>query len=444
MDQVLVFTPASSSRLAYVFRFLGARVLGLPVSITTQKSVFLRATKDLRIYYGPSPVPEADLNLPATGLLNETGIRPITPELRRRSSDIELFPVDRPGFDLSFDLPGAVFYLLSRYEEYLPFPPDQHGRFPAQQSFAYRNGFLDRPLINEWLLRLRDLLEQKGITLPACPMRYSFLPTYDIDLAWAFRERPVWYQVAALAKDSFRWNWDSWRDRLRVLFLKQQDPYDTYEWLHALHQQHELNPVYFWLLGDLGPFDRSIAVRRTAFRQLIRRIRAFYPCGLHPSYRAAEQPRQLALEADRYRAITGQKPVRSRQHYLRLSFPATYQALLDYGIEADYTLGYASEPGFRASFSGPFAWYDLSEEKETRLVIHPFCVMDGTFSRYKHWTTQETVSYLTDLIERCRQAKAPLVSIWHNSSFYAAGGWQGMDEVYRTFLAKASMVADEE
>jgi len=439
MDQVLVFAPASSARVSYVFQFLGTRALGMPVSVTDQWSEFSTAAGCLKIHYGNTAIPGADVNLPATGLLSETGIRPISPAVRHQSSTIELFPVDDPAFDFSFDVPSAVFYLLSRYEEYLPFTPDQHGRFPAQQSFAFRHGFLDRPLINEWLLQFRDILEKRGIRLPPCPMAYSFHPTYDIDLAWAFRERPAWYQIGALAKDSLRWNWEQWRDRLLVLAQQKEDPYDTYEWLDSLHQQYGLQPVYFWLLGDLGPFDRNISADRAAFRNLIQGINRRYSCGVHPSYRAAERPAQLKREIDRYHDITGQHPVRSRQHYLRLSFPHTYQALVNIGMEADFTLGYASEPGFRASCGGPFFWYDITREKETSLEIHPFCVMDGTFSRYKKWSARETVAYLMDLTERCRKAKAPLISIWHNSSFYPAGGWDGMAEVYRTFLAKASL-----
>jgi len=438
MDHVLVFTPEITSRIAYVFQFLGTRALNLSVSLTDQRSEFQQASNCLKINYGQAAVSEADLNIPATGLLSEKGIRPITPTVHKHVSTIAVFPVDDPTFDLPFDLPSAVFYLLSRYEEYVPFTPDQHGRFPANQSFAYRHGFLDRPLINEWLLQLRTTLEQKGLHLPPCPLDYRFLPTYDIDLAWAFRERPVWYQIGALLKDSLRWNWDQWKDRLLVLSQRKKDPYDTYDWLDALHQQYQVTPIYFWLLGDLATYDRNISTNRPAFKELVRRIHQQYLSGIHPSYRAADQSTQLTLEVSRYREMTGEKPVRSRQHYLRLSFPNTYQELIRVGIEADYTLGYAAEPGFRASYAGPFFWYDLSHERETHLEIHPFCVMDGTLRRYKNWTDQEAASYLSDLVRRCQQARAPLVSLWHNSSFYPAGGWDGMKDLYQTFLAEAS------
>ncbi len=52
--------------------------------------------------------------------------------------------------DLPFDPFAASFYLVSRYEEYLPYQPDQFGRFPAKASVAYQNGFLKKPVVNHY------------------------------------------------------------------------------------------------------------------------------------------------------------------------------------------------------------------------------------------------------------------------------------------------------
>ena len=49
----------------------------------------------------------------------------------------------------------------------------------------------------------------------------------------------------------------------------------------------------------------------------------------------------------------------SRQHFLRLSIPETYQNLIDLDIEEDYTMGYAKYAGFRASTCTPFYFFDL-------------------------------------------------------------------------------------
>ena len=44
--------------------------------------------------------------------------------------------------DLPFDIFAASFFLVSRYEEYLEYQPDEYGRYQASSSLAFKNGFL--------------------------------------------------------------------------------------------------------------------------------------------------------------------------------------------------------------------------------------------------------------------------------------------------------------
>ena len=85
--------------------------------------------------------------------------------------------------DIGFDIFAAIFYLLTRYEEYLPFQKDSYGRFDHRQSVAFRNDFLDQPLINTWLEDLRVLLASRNPDFKKPAHSFSFLPTYDIDMA---------------------------------------------------------------------------------------------------------------------------------------------------------------------------------------------------------------------------------------------------------------------
>ena len=47
-----------------------------------------------------------------------------------------------------FDIFSAAFYLISRYEEYLPHEKDSHGRFSHTSSLAWRENFIHMPLVN--------------------------------------------------------------------------------------------------------------------------------------------------------------------------------------------------------------------------------------------------------------------------------------------------------
>ena len=120
------------------------------------------------------------------GLLSETELF----EQNLRLSDWEGIPVFFSASsvsDLPFDAFSATFYCLSRYEEYLPFVADEHDRFPAEQSVAFQEGFLSRPLVNEWWERI--LAQWKHIDPELEDRRgpYRLLSTIDVDNSFAFR-----------------------------------------------------------------------------------------------------------------------------------------------------------------------------------------------------------------------------------------------------------------
>src|SRR5690606_1402201 len=74
---------------------------------------------------------------------------------------------------------------------------------------------------------------------------------------------------------------------------------------------------------------------------------------------------------------TGSSIKASRQHYIRLRIPETYRQLRKAGIAFDFSMGYGSLNGFRASAALPFYWYDLEKEEPTDLLIFPFCFMEA-------------------------------------------------------------------
>lgn len=429
----LVFSRRITPRLTYTFDFLLSHCFDQPV-VYTQQPQDLRSSSAICINYSDDATLPGDLHLLPAGLLSAADLSASPPSIDHRSAITGFYPVAENKSDWSFDLASATFYLLSRYEEYQSFSADTHGRFPASASLLARHQLLHRPIINEWIQALRAFFRQRNIPLTAAEPTYRLLPTYDIDLAWAFRHRPWWRQLAALTRDSFQWNWQGLQDRLEVLTGRTADPYYTFAWLHQLHQQYQLPAVYFWLLGRYGRYDRNVPPTHPAFRKLFRRTCDYATCGLHPSYAAHDRPERLKEEVATFTSLAGSSPVFSRQHFLRLRFPDTYHNLLRAGIQHDYTLGYPEQPGFRAGYGGTFPWYDLKAERQTDLLLTPFTVMDGTLFRYMGLTAKEALSLLRDLVTHCRKSQTPLVTLWHNSSFYEREGWAGMRDLYQSFL----------
>jgi hypothetical protein len=178
---MLVFCPHNTARLRYIVDFISNQLFDTPIGFTTDPAVFSAATGP-KINYSDQSQPES-LHIRPAGLLFATGIEPQSIICFEHNGRKAFFATDG---DLPFDLFSAIFYLLTRYEEYLPHEKDVYGRYAHTNSLAWREGFLDIPLVNYWLTHLRETLTRK---FPGLVFRYpafKFLPTYDIDIAWSF------------------------------------------------------------------------------------------------------------------------------------------------------------------------------------------------------------------------------------------------------------------
>src|SRR5690606_6388446 len=144
------------------------------------------------------------------------------------------------------------------------------------------------------------------------------------------------------------------------------------------------------LMADYAKFDKNNPVTNLFFQEKIREVSKWAEIGIHPSYASNSNPEKLKIEIQRLEKISGKRIRKSRQHYIKLNFPETYQNLIANGIEEDYTMAYADETGFRAGTCTPFFWYDLSKEEKTELKIHPFCAMDVAMRNYMQLTIEES------------------------------------------------------
>ena len=412
-------------------------LLGLEIVWVDRLNDFL-AVDGAKIFYGQQDVDGIHFWIPAHGLLFEKGIK---------KQDIEIIHSDGlPCFfkslegqgDLEFDLLGMCFYLVSRYEEYLDFEADGHGRFPARASLAYRAGFLDQALVNLWAIRLGELLQQKFPTLTIQLQTYRFQPTLDIDMAWAYRNKGVFRNTGAFAKSLFTGRFREMIQRLDVLSQRKEDPFFTFDYLTKVHKKNNVELIYFFLLGNRSAYDKNIDPSNSSFQQLIQNISQAYETGIHPSYLSNGDPKLLFAERQILQRIIGKVVSKSRQHFLKVHLPRTYRRLIEIGIKEEYSMGYASELGFRASIASPFYWYDLKREEVTDLIIHPFQIMDVTLKDYLNADIPSTKTAIKKIINATKAAHGQFISIWHNSSFHELEGWGGWKEVYEFLLEKGS------
>ncbi|MEM1220320.1 MAG: polysaccharide deacetylase family protein [Bacteroidota bacterium] len=410
---VLFLVDQKSPRLRYVLDIIGNAFWQQEIRWTDQRVEF-KAYDGPRVAYTAQPISSTgDLWIPADPFLQENEIRSFTPQARTKGDQWQLFPTDQPTACVSFDIFSAIFYLLSRYEEYLPFDADEHQRFPANESILHKAGQLLRPVVDEWVLALRQIVENRYISWTCPKTRYSFLPSYDIDVAWAFKHRPWFRQMASAIRNMVRGDWHLEKLRWQTILNQQEDPFFTFPTMQQLHRGHE-EAVLFFQVGSYGSFDKNVAPDVPAFRRLIRVLQKDFTLGLHPSYRSNEDPQQLATEVRIFSNLTNQPTQHSRQHYLKLQFPQTYRALIKQGIQVDYSLGFADDIGFRAGIGRPFRWYDLEREAQTELKLVPFMAMDVTL--LQKGEPEHLKPQIFAMIERTRAVGGQFCTLWHNNT----------------------------
>lgn len=433
---LIIYTTESSPRLQYIANVLLHQLLGIDFQIVTDKYYFTSSLLP-KINYTNGKLNTLEVNIPNNGLLFNNKIEPQELNFTQVDGLPVLFSSPPYNQSLPFDFFSMAFYLLSRYEEYLPFTPDKHGRFTAQQSVGYIHGFLELPIIEMWLKRLRLTLIDKFPSLHIKLPFFQCIPTYDIDLAWAYLHRPWWRVFGSSLGNCFRGEWNYLKQRLQVFNKKENDPYDVYSYLQEFHEKLNLKPIFFFLLADYHTHDKNISFQNPALQSLIQKLHKQYQIGIHPSYQSNKKSENLPLEIKRLAHITRAKVTHSRQHFLKLHLPQTYQKLIKLGIKHDYSMGYADQIGFRAGISRPYLWYDLSEEKATTLIIHPFCAMDVTLQQYLQLTPDAAIEKLNSMIENLANTGGVFSTLWHNSSFSKLHGWAGWKIAYEHIIYNA-------
>ena len=422
---VLLFADRVTPRLAYIAEVIFSNLLGGGIQFTDDPDIFNDYQGPI-INYSTILYPNSRFNIRPSGLMLESGIR--EQEIHWEQQDGLSYFFARPGGQFPFDIFSAAFYLLSRYEEYVPYTPDLYGRFPHTQSTVFQQQLLQEPLINQWAQALGKALMTHFPGMKIKAPSFRFEPTYDIDNAYSIRHKGWLRTLGGLIRQPKL-------QRIRTLLGEASDPFDSYDWLDELHDRYQLHPVYFWLMaGRNKSYDKHILPSQPAMKQLIRRHAGRYQIGVHPSWQSADRHSLIQQEKELLEKITDSGITRSRQHFLRFTLPETYRRLIAAGITDEYSMGYGTVNGFRASIAHPFYWYDLQEETVTKLRVHPFCFMEANSFYEQHYTPEQALQELQHYQRVCQDCGGTLITIMHNHFLGTDPAFKGWRTMYRNFI----------
>lgn len=431
---ITLITVSDSPRLRYTLNMVFTELSGVPCILTTDVQA---KPEGPVLMYGVAPEPGYPW-IGSAGLLFEDTVHDLIPGIFRRDNVPALFPVSGPPGSPGFDAFSAVFYMLSRYEEYSSEKRDSMGRFPATESYAYQQGFLEKAVVNHWVAEIQELIHRYYPDYQFKKSEYTFIPTIDIDIAFKYKYRSILRTGGAAAKSLLNGRFSEFGERISVCMNLKKDPFDTLGYISELHQQVNTNARYFFLFADYGDKDKGIPPGNPSFRTYIQEFCKNGQCGLHPSFASNADEQLLETEFRHFYEITGSPCIYSRQHFLKLSLPGTYQRLIRMGVQEDYSMGFADLPGFRAGIASPFYFYDLSKNSATQLKIWPITFMDGTLKDYMQLSDDQCLELAFRLTDEVKSAGGTLISLFHNESLSNTGRFKGWQSLYLQFLRYAT------
>lgn len=424
-----------TSRFRYIAEWMFMDVLGIGVQFTSDSKAIVNTDLPVLNYslnrVGGEPF------IRACGLLESGSLEVPDLVLVPCRDTTGLFPTSDDSL-MPFDPFASCFYIITRMEEYFPSERDEYGRFNHELSVLSAMGSLGKPVTNIWCRILSESLKEvyPGLIFPIMPFRY--LPTIDIDNAFAYAGKSILRNLGSAVRQFGTEGFHGFAERWKVLTGQAKDPYDTYDYMFHHFKGNEKEVRFFIHLGDRSRFDTPVSWTNERLRKLVRMIHNHYPSGIHPSYLASmdESPERIINEKQRFSVITGADPIISRQHFLMLRLPETYRKLLMAGITADYSMGYAGITGFRAGTCTPFPFYDLVADEPSNLTIFPFQAMDVTLKNYMKLNPDEAIHNVCTLMDEVKAVGGWFSIIWHNESVTGSGAWKEYRRVFEVINQK--------
>lgn len=404
---IVIFTEKRTNRIDYIIDFIFKDFSGIAYKIITDRNEFIEC-KSIKINLSHLLFDD-EVNFNIDDILIEDDIK------------------EAIYYDELSEF-GKCFFWLSRYEEYTKKPHffDKHNRFLGS-TLNY-----SEPIVDIICLSIQQKIKAKYPDILFRERFFEQVNTHDVDYAWKYLYHSPQIIIGSLIKKLVRVNLKDFKQQLNVLLRKEMDPYDTFEYLEEVAKRKQIKTVFFWLLGDYSKFDKNHHWKNKQQGKLIKKLSNWATIGIHPSYESNQNLDLLSTEINRLEMISGFDVKKSRQHFIKLHFPQTYQQLLINGIEEDYTMGFANRIGFRAGTCTPFKWFDLSTNQQTLLIIFPFVAMDVSLRNYLKLSPIEAIEEIRKLKVEVRNVDGTFITLFHQSNL--TDNWREWKDVYESIF----------
>lgn len=406
---LLIYTHKITPRFSYIMRHIFTRILGIEVMFATKVEDFIKHSGP-KITYTKQPL-QNEFFVRSNDLLYEQGINNLQIHIGTWDGVPAFFTAGERS-NIPFDIFSASFYLLSRYEEYLPHVKDVHGRFPPQESIAYKNEFLHKPVVDIWAFKLLEQLQERFPSLQAKKKKYSYTSIIDITTSHCYAHRGLVRSFAGLLLDLGTFRFRRVARRIVVWFNPRKDPYDNFDYLIGLHKKYPLKSMFFFQFAEYSTYDKNVSPENNKFKYLIKSVADYSIVALAASYSSFSNVILLKKEKKRLSKVINRPVNYLRMRYNRVDVPQTYRDLVEAEFTDDFTMGYTHEIGFRAGTCSPFYFYDITMEVQQPIKLHPFSLHDYSLQNCKK--ESEILEKVDMLHNQIKKVNGAFITIFSN------------------------------
>src|SRR5690606_8026147 len=365
---LLIYTQKITPRISYIFKHICLRILGIDVLITSAIEEFVSHVGP-KISYGKKPFGN-ELFFQSHGLLEQQGFETVEISVKKWKNTVGFFSVSGSSA-LPFDIFSASFYMISRYEEYLPHVKDEVGRFMASESLAFKEGFLQQPVVDIWAYIFKDKLLEVFPEMIFPEKKIRIHPVIEAAQPYAYKQKGFFRSMVGFGNSLFQGKFRNIIARSQVILGIKRDPLDTFKWMINIATRSKFNLTVFFLLGNSLIFDESVNTHRQKFKLLIKYVSDYKEVGLIFSYNSLRDYELLKSEKRRMEEITNRSLHSSINSEFLVNLPDLYRHLVELEVKKDFTMVFRDTVGFRAGTCTPFLFYDLDYEIKTPLDVHP-------------------------------------------------------------------------
>ena len=430
---LLVYTKKKSPRLNYVFKHICTRVLGIKVGFTAKIEEFI-AHDSLKMSYTKQQL-SSEFFIKSHDILFEQGLSDIDINIHDWENTKCFFYLGEKSA-MPFDIFSATFYMLSRYEEYMPHVKDAYGRFMAKESLAFKEGFLKQPVVDIWAYNFKEALQKQFPEFEFIERQYNVIPIIDVPSPYNYKLKGLMRSFGGVLIDLFRLRIKNLYFRFAVLLGFKHDPDDTFKYIINRQKVSKFKFLLFFLIGDYSTYDKGINPNKKKYVSLIKHAGDYCRVGLKISFLAIEDDVILKKEKLKMEDILNTNLRASRQSFSKLNLPESYRNLIALEVQEDYTMGYVNHAGFRAGSCTPFLFYDLDYEVQTPLKINSYHIMD--YALLKNRSLLDKKKFLNEIIYEVKKVNGEFVPIFHNYTFSDDNKWKGFKDLFNIILDSAN------